>query len=100
MNEIFKQDLTQKELMILNSEMDKKRKSKGAAVAFWFFFGGIGGHRYYMGDIGYALGMTFTLGGLGIWTLIDIFLFPKRVDHINDQIERDIITNLGLGRTK
>lgn len=98
MNGFLKQDLSQRELMILNGEMEKKRKSKGAAVALWFFFGGIGGHRYYMGDIGYALGMTFTLGGFGIWTLIDVFIFPNRVDQLNDQIENDIINNLGLGR--
>lgn len=98
MNYNLKEKLSQKELLILNSEMEKKRKSKGAAVAFSFFTGGIGGHRYYMGDIGYALGMTFTLGGFGLWTLIDVFLFPQRVDQINDQIERDIAINLGLGR--
>ena len=98
MNYNLKEKLSQKELLILNSEMEKKRKSKGAAVALWFFTGGIGGHRYYMGDIGYALGMTFTLGGFGLWTLIDVFFFPQRVDQINDQIERDIAINLGLGR--
>lgn len=35
------------------------------------FTGAIGGHRYYSGNIGYALGMTLTLGGFGGWTLLD-----------------------------
>lgn len=98
MNYMLKEDLSQRELLILNGEMEKKRKSKGAAAALWFFTGGLGGHRYYMGDIGYAAGMTFTLGALGIWTIVDVFVFPKGIDQINDQIERDIINNLGLGR--
>lgn len=98
MNLHLKENLSQKELLILNSEMDKRKKSKGAAVALWFFTGGIGGHRYYMGDIGYAVGMTFTLGGLGFWALLDIFFFLPRIDQINEQTERDIINNFGLGR--
>ena len=24
----------------------------------WFLTGGVGGHRYYLGDIGYALGIV------------------------------------------
>lgn len=95
-----KQNLSQRELLILNSEMDKKKKSKGIATLLWFFTGGLGGHRYYLGDIGYAVAMTFTLGGCGIWTLIDIFFFLSRTDQINDQTEREIILNYGLGQEK
>lgn len=64
----------------------------------WFFTGGIGGHRYYLGDIGYAIAMTFTLGGLGFWSLIDAFLISGRLRKKNEEIERDIIVNMGLGR--
>ncbi|MGV3225381.1 TM2 domain-containing protein [Staphylococcus hyicus] len=64
----------------------------------WFFTGGIGGHRYYLGDIGYAIAMTFTLGGLGFWSLIDAFLISGRLRKKNEEIERDIIVDMGLGR--
>lgn len=64
----------------------------------WFFTGGIGGHRYYLGDIGYAIAMTFTLGGLGFWSLIDAFLISGRLRKKNEEIERDIIVDIGLGR--
>lgn len=57
----------------------------------WFFTGGIGGHRYYLGDIGYAIAMTLTLGGLGLWTLIDVFLIGKRLEVKTAQLEREII---------
>ncbi|PXA21154.1 TM2 domain-containing protein, partial [Staphylococcus pseudintermedius] len=62
------------------------------------FTGGIGGHRYYLGDIGYAIAMTFTLGGLGFWSLIDAFLISGRLRKKNEEIERDIIVDMGLGR--
>ncbi|PWZ99431.1 TM2 domain-containing protein, partial [Staphylococcus pseudintermedius] len=58
----------------------------------------IGGHRYYLGDIGYAIAMTFTLGGLGFWSLIDAFLISGRLRKKNEEIERDIIVDMGLGR--
>lgn len=94
----LKRDLSGQELAILQSEMDKHKKSKGVAFALWFFTGGLGGHRYYMGDIGYALGMTFTLGGLGLWTLIDAFLISGAIDSKIEIKERELIAQLGLGR--
>jgi TM2 domain-containing membrane protein YozV len=39
-----------------------------------FFIGVIGAHRFYVGKIGTGLLMVFTLGGLGIWTFIDLIL--------------------------
>ncbi|EMU9947975.1 TM2 domain-containing protein [Staphylococcus pseudintermedius] len=90
--------MSQNDLIILRSEMDKKEKSKGVMWLLWFFTGGIGGHRYYLGDIGYAIAMTFTLGGLGFWSLIDAFLISGRLRKKNEEIERDIIVDMGLGR--
>ena len=98
MNLQAKQQLNPQELMILQSEVDKKGKSKTPAWLLWLFLGGIGGHRYYMGDIGYAVGMTLTLGGFGLWTLIDAFLINGAIDEKNEKIERNVIVTLGLGK--
>lgn len=38
------------------------------------YFGIAGIHRFYLGKIGTGILMLITLGGLGIWTLID-FIF-------------------------
>ena len=44
------------------------------AFLLCFFLGGFGAHRFYVGKIGTAILQILTLGGLGIWVLID-FIF-------------------------
>lgn len=97
-NILNKQNLSSQELMILQSEVDKKGKSKTPAWLLWLFTGGIGGHRYYMGDIGYAIAMTLTLGGFGLWTLIDAFLINGTIDKKNEEIEREVMVMLGMNK--
>jgi TM2 domain-containing membrane protein YozV len=39
-----------------------------------FFVGVLGVHRFYVGKIGTGVLMLITLGGLGIWFLVDLLL--------------------------
>lgn len=39
-----------------------------------FFFGVLGIHRFYVGKIGTGILQLLTLGGLGIWALIDFIM--------------------------
>jgi len=39
-----------------------------------FFLGGLGVHRFYAGKVGTGILMLLTLGGLGIWTVIDFVI--------------------------
>ena len=71
---------------------DANKKSTGVAYLLWFFFGGLGGHRFYLGETGTAITMLilfilgwvtfvavvgiFLLIAVGIWVIVDAFLIP------------------------
>lgn len=59
------------------------RKSMAITYSLWLPLGLIGAHRYYLGKTGTALAQTLTLGGLGLWWLVDLFLIPRMVDQAN-----------------
>lgn len=48
-------------------------KDMWVAVAFWFFLGAFAAHRWYLGSpIGWNILFIITLGGLGIWAIVDL----------------------------
>ena len=49
-------------------------KSKVTAALLCFFLGMIGVHRFYVGKIGTGVAQVITLGGFGIWALIDFIM--------------------------
>ena len=49
-------------------------KSRLATTLLAFFLGEFGAHRFYLGKIGTAIAMLLTLGGLGIWALVDFIM--------------------------
>ena len=49
-------------------------KSRLAITLLSFFLGTLGIHRSYLGKVGTGILMIITLGGVGIWTLIDFIM--------------------------
>ncbi len=53
---------------------DTSDRNKWLAAVLAFFFGVFGAHRFYAGKTGTAIAQIFTLGGLGIWSTIDLVI--------------------------
>ena len=49
-------------------------KKMVTACLLCFFLGGLGIHRFYVGKAGTGILMILTLGGLGIWIIIDFVM--------------------------
>ena len=59
-------------------------KSEGSAYVFFFFL--FGSHFAYLGKWGLQFLFWFTLGGFGVWGLIELFSIPNRVRDYNGPI--------------
>ena len=58
-------------------------KEVGIAYILWFLLGVFGGHQFYLGKNGRAIGYLLTLGWLGVGVLIDLFTLPSQVRMVN-----------------
>ena len=69
---------------------DSSRRSYVVAILLSFFLGGLGVDRFYMGYIGLGIAKLLTLGGCGIWSLIDFILIVvgKLKDADGQELER------------
>ncbi len=60
-------------------------KSLGIAYLFWFFFGLLGIHWFYLGKTGRGVLWLLTGGLLGVGWLVDLFMLPSQVRQVNTQ---------------
>lgn len=84
-----------KALKKTEKQLDKMAKNVAdgkkwlVAVLLCFFLGGLGIHRFYLGYTWQGVVQLLTLGGLGIWVLIDFIrilirdLKPKGGDYVD-----------------
>jgi hypothetical protein len=57
-----------------DDELFASPRSRTVAFVLAFFLGVFGAHRFYVGKTGTAVLQLCTLGGLGIWWLIDVIV--------------------------
>ena len=89
-------DLTDSERLLLQTELAGRRKDGTVGVLLSFFLGGLGAHRFYMGQVGLSV-----LYAVFCWTLvpaivaiIECFLMPGRVRAHNDAVASEIALKL------
>ena len=62
--------------MVANS--NPEAKSYMVALILSVFVGGLGIDRFYVGHVGLGVVKLLTMGGLGIWWVIDLILFATK----------------------
>lgn len=67
--------------------LQSKMKSTGTAYLCWLF---LGCHYAYLGKWGWQILYWCTLGGFGIWMLIDLFHIPSKVNNYNRTLSYQI----------
>ena len=63
---------------LLNSSITTSTTDWLTLFLLTFFVGVLGVHRFYVGKIGTGFLMLLTLGGLGVWFLVDLILVVTR----------------------
>ena len=75
----------------------KGEKSWVAAYLLCWFLGCLGAHRFYTGYTGIGIAQLFTLGGCGIWSMVDfICLSFNKYKTADDKELDDYIQVLGM----
>jgi TM2 domain-containing membrane protein YozV len=82
--------------MQAQSAYDDVKKSAGVAYVLWWFLGVFGGHRFYLGHKGVAIGMLLTFGGLGFWAFFDVFVIGSRVRQVNAAKKEQVFAKYGV----
>ncbi len=60
-----KEKLTEKQIAILNNELDKNKKSTGLTYVLFIFFGSLGIHKFYIGNK--KMGLIYLFLGIVGW---------------------------------
>lgn len=93
-----KNNLSSEELIILNSELEKRKPSKIICFILWFMspLGIFAFHRIYTHDYKNAILMIISLGGFFIWGFTDIFRIDSICKKRTEQIELEVINDIQI----
>lgn len=87
-------EMNDNELLALSST---DFKDPTVSLVLSILVGELGIDRFYIGDIGAGVGKLLTLGGLGIWWIIDMFTIQKKTKTNNaEELNETIMLNQAL----
>ncbi|WP_417808082.1 TM2 domain-containing protein [Thioclava sp.] len=105
--------LSTEQQMLIEQRITNDGKSTVVAYLLWFFLGGLGVHRFYMGKTGtgFVQLALFILGWLtlvvyigfalliplGIWVLVDAFLIPSMASQSRQDMRAQLTSQMGAG---
>lgn len=103
--------LTVDQQILIEQRVSNDARSPVVAYLLWFFLGGLGGHRFYLGRTGSAVVLlVLMLGGIatsafliglplvaiaGCWLLVDAFLIPGMI-RADTEALRSRLTKAGI----
>lgn len=96
---LAKKELSNDEQMRFDVQYGTRRKDPNFALVLSIIGGTLGLDRFYVGDVGLGIAKLLTLGGLFIWTLIDLFLIMDATRLKNSELMRQVRDSLVQTRT-
>jgi hypothetical protein len=79
--------------MLFEDEYKRKAKSTGLLTALAILFPI---QLFMLGKTGLGIAFLITLGGMGIWWLIECFLTPSRVKSFNEDAATRLLTEMKI----
>lgn len=68
----------------MSTESGNSEKSFVATLLLCVLLGVFGVHRFYVGKVGTGIIQLLTLGGLGIWALVDLIMIATQTFKDSD----------------
>ncbi len=89
-------NLKEQDRLVFMNEMSNRRKNSTTGVLLALFLGGLGAHRFYMGQTGLGiLYLCFVWTFVpGIVAFVEAFLMPQRVRAYNAAVGMEIMTKI------
>lgn len=92
------QAMTESQRLLFTTKMEGVRKSRSAALLLTLFLGGVGAHRFYLGQVGLGIFyLAFCWLAIPLLvSLVELFLIGARVDRYNNDRAEEIAAELRM----
>jgi TM2 domain-containing membrane protein YozV len=93
---LLTKDMTEHQRLMFMSEFNQRRKDRMAALLLTLFLGGLGAHRFYLGEI--KLGVVYLVFCItlipAVVAFVELFMIQARVDRYNDRVADELATHI------